>query len=285
MVDNSKYVIVTGGEGFIGSHLVERLLNEGFFVKVIDDERVGKYKINHPDVLYINEDVANYKVVERDKHAQAIFHLANSPRVRRSYDYPVDTLRNNLDTTLSVVQMALDINCPLYFSTSSSTKYAESTNPYTLSKKMCEDIILMFRDKYNVESTMMYYYNVFGPGEADYGPYSTVIRRFKQKIQSDEPMVIFGDGSKRRAFTHVLDVIEGMMEMMNMPFIPDEVHLGNAKNVSILDIAKSFDHPYVFEDNMPGEAQETFCENPIINCNFDVEEYIKQWVKDRNKDL
>ena len=284
--ENSKYVIVTGGEGFIGSHLVERLLNEGYFVKVIDDERIGKYKIDHPDVLYVNEDVANYKVVERDKHARAIFHLANSPRVRRSLDYPVDTLRNNLDTTLSVVQMAMDIGCPLYFSTSSSTKYAESTNPYTLSKKMCEDIILMFRHKYNVESTMMYYYNVFGPGEADYGPYSTVIRRFKQKIQSDEPMVIFGDGSKRRAFTHVLDVVEGMMEMMNMPFTPDEVHLGNAKNVSILDIANAFNpYPYVFEDNMPGEAQETYCENPIIDCKFDVEEYIRQWVKDRNKDL
>ena len=64
--ERMKEIIVTGGEGFIGSHLVERLVNEGYFVKVIDDERVGKYKITHANVLYINEDVANYKTVERE---------------------------------------------------------------------------------------------------------------------------------------------------------------------------------------------------------------------------
>jgi len=286
MVEDGKYVIVTGGKGFIGGHLVTALLDKGYSVKVIDDERVGHYEIHHGNVLYIKEDVANYKLVESDKKAEAIFHLANSPRVRRSLDFPVDTLRNNVDTTLNVIQMAMDIGCPLYFSTSSSTKYTESTNPYTLSKKMCEDLILMFRNKYNLQATMMYYYNVFGPGEADYGPYSTVIRRFKQKIQEGNPMVIFGDGSKRRAFTHVADVVEGMFAMMDIPFVPDEVHLGNSKNVSILEIAESF-HPneYIFEDNMPGEAQETYCENPIIECKHDVKEYIKEWVKAQNKDL
>jgi UDP-glucose 4-epimerase len=286
MVEDGKYVIVTGGKGFIGGHLVTALLDKGYSVKVIDDERVGHYEIHHPNVLYIKEDVANYKLVDSDRKAEGIFHLANSPRVRRSLDYPVDTLRNNIDTTLNVIDMALQINCPLYFSTSSSTKYVESNNPYTLSKKMCEDLILMFRSKYKLEATMMYYYNVFGPGEADYGPYSTVIRRFKQKIQAGDPMVIFGDGSKRRAFTHVSDVVDGMFAMLDVPFVMDEVHLGNSKNVSILEIAQAFaPNEYIFEADMPGEAQETYCENPIIECKREVKEYIKEWVKAQNKDL
>lgn len=278
-----KYIIVTGGEGFIGGHLVQRLLDEGYFVKVIDDERIGKYKIDHPDVLYINEDVSNYKAVERDKHAVGIFHLANSPRVRRSYDYPIETLSNNLNSTLSVIQMAMDINCPLYFSTSSSTKYVESTNPYTLSKRMCEDTLLMFRQQYNIEATMMYYYNVYGPGEADYGEYSTVIRRFKQKLEAGESPVIFGDGSKTRAFTHVYDVVEGMIQLLNMPFVPDEQHFGNSSSVSILDIAKQFTDNYVFGDNIKGEAQDTACENPTIECKYHVLDYIESWVKENGK--
>ena len=278
-----KKIIVTGGQGFIGGHLVQRLLNEGFFVKVIDDERIGKYKIQHENVYYHNEDVANYKLNSFDNETVAIFHLANSPRVRRSLDYPVDTLKNNIGTTLNVVDMALQIGCPLYFSTSSSTKYAESNNPYTLSKKMCEDIILMFRRKYKLETTLMYYYNVYGPREADYGPYSTVIRRFKQKIQEGNPMVIFGDGTKKRAFTHVNDVVEGMMSMMDCPFVPDEVHLGNKDSVSILRIAQAFaPYEYIFEDDVPGEAQETFCEKPI-ECKHNVEEYIIEWVKNETK--
>lgn len=290
--ERMKEIIVTGGEGFIGSHLVERLVNEGYFVKVIDDERVGKYKITHANVLYINEDVANYKTVERDKKAVGIFHLANSPRVRRSLDYPVDTMRNNIDSTLNVIQMALDIDCPLYFSTSSSTKYAESNNPYTLSKKMCEDTLNIFKEKYGIKATLMYYYNVFGPGEADYGEYSTVIRRFKQKIESGTPMVIFGDGSKTRAFTHVLDVVQGMIELLDESPIPDEVHFGNPKSVSILEIAHAFvdmrrlegskckpftQYTYDFEDDVEGEAQDTRCETPTIDCKYDVIEYINDW--------
>ena len=280
-----KEIIVTGGEGFIGGHLVQRLLDEGYFVKVIDDERVGKYKIHHADVLYINEDVANYKLVERDKKVCAIFHLANSPRVRRSLDYPVDTMRNNVDSTLNVVQMALDIKCPLFFSTSSSTKYVESTNPYTLSKKMCEDIIVLFKEQYGLNAVLMYYYNVFGPGEADYGPYSTVIRRFKQRYLKSEPLAIFGDGSKRRAFTHVYDVVESMMCMMKDTELVSEVHFGHRDNVSILEVARAFNHPYIHEDNVPGEAQETVCDKPYIRCAREVLEYVKAWVRENPKNI
>ena len=274
-----KEIIVTGGKGFIGGHLVQRLLDEGFFVKVIDDERIGKYTIAHPNVLYVHEDVANYKVVERDRKAIAIFHLANSPRVRRALDYPVDTMRNNIDSTLSVVQLAKDIGCPLYFSTSSSTKYSEAhKNPYTLSKKMCEDILNLFKEQYGVRSTLMYYYNVFGPGEADYGSYSTVIRRFKQKYLQKEPLVIFGDGTKTRAFTHVTDVVNMMIDLLQeLPTIPPEVHLGNTVSVSINDIAKAFEHPIEYVANIPGEAQHTRCEQPYQPCVYGVLEYVSTW--------
>ena len=278
LVDSMKEIIVTGGEGFIGGHLVQRLLNEGFFVKVIDDERIGKYKINHPNVLYINEDVADYKLVERDKKAVAIFHLANSPRVRRALDYPFDTMKNNLGTTINVLEMSKEIGCPLYFSTSSSTKYAEAfANPYTVSKAMCEDLISFFDSYFKKQSTLMYYYNVFGPGEANYGDYSTVIRRFKQRIENNEPLVIFGDGTKKRAFTHVHDVVDGMMKMLYSDKQPSEVHFGSRISTSIQAVAEAFDHPIEYQDNLPGEALITACENPYIECNKYVIDYIHEW--------
>ena len=274
----SKKIIVTGGEGFIGGHLVQRLLNEGFFVKVIDDERSGTYKIQHKNVYYHNQDVANYKLNCFDNEAVAIFHLANSPRVRRALDYPFDTMKNNIGTTLNVLEMAHEIKCPLYFSTSSSTKYTEAfTNPYTVSKSMCEDLISFFDNYLKERSTLMYYYNVFGPGEADYGEYSTVIRRFKQKILNNEPLVIFGDGTKKRAFTHVYDVVDGMMKMLYSKEQPKEVHFGSRTSTTIQDVADAFNHPIEYQDNLPGEALATACEDPYIECNINVIDYIRNW--------
>lgn len=276
-------IIVTGGCGFIGSHLVERLLEQGFLVTVIDDQRVGKWMIDHPHVQYFKCDVASFNPFTHFINPpSAIFHLANSPRVRRALDYPCDTIQNNVSTTAAVCDWARIFSCKLYFATSSSTKYRESKNPYTWSKKVCEDMIDMYSEMYGIDCTKLFFYNVYGPGEADYGEYSTVIRKFKMAYLEGNPLTIYGNGKKERDFTHVYDVVQGLLQLMVDVRKLKEVHLGKGSPNSILSIAECFESDIIYSFDKPGEAQYTRCENPYIVCPTEVHSYLKDWVV-RNK--
>ena len=135
--------------------------------------------------------------------------------------------------------------------------------------------------QYGVQVTNMYFYSVYGPREADYGPYSTVIRRFKQKIEMKEPLEIFGTGLKERDFTHVKDVVSNMMRMvedeMVLNGVKRDVHFGRGAPVRIMDLAVAFDHNYVHKFDLPGEAQKTHCKEPYGEYNCDVLDYVTAW--------
>ena len=142
---------------------------------------------------------------------------------------------------------------------------------------------MMYGMEYGVQVTNMYYYSVYGPREADYGPYSTVIRRFKQRLENNEPLEIFGNGSKKRDFTFVKDVVRNMMRMIEDEDIMSgkvlDVHFGRGKPVSIMDIAKAFDHPIIHKFDLPGEAQVTHCLTPYGDYECEVLDYITVWRK------
>ena len=279
-------IIVTGGCGFIGSHLVERLLAEGFFVTVIDDRRAGHTIVTHPNVLYIFEDVGSFNpfVSEIDPPV-AIFHLANSPRVRRSLDYPTETIVNNIVTTATVCDWARVMNSRLFFATSSSTKYIkESRNPYTWSKYACEDMLSLYKDLYGLEYTKMFFYNVYGPREADYGEYSTVIRKFKQDYLQGKSLTVFGTGAKERDFTHVYDVVQGLLDLLIDENWHESVHLGKGSPQTIQSIAEEFNTSIVYSFDKEGEAQRTRCERPYTECPTNVHTYIRNWVQENSGD-
>ena len=127
----------------------------------------------------------------------------------------------------------------------------------------------------------MYYYSVYGPREADYGPYSTVVRRFKQLKEQGKPLEIFGNGSKQRDFTFVKDVVQNMMRMVEDKEVLEgkvsDVHFGRGNPVSILEIAKAFGTDFVYKFDLPGEAQKTHCQKPYGEYNCEVLDYIKAW--------
>ena len=125
----------------------------------------------------------------------------------------------------------------------------------------------------------MYFYNVYGPREADYGEHSTVVRAFKNRIKNDETLHIYGTGRKERDFTYVADVVTGMVKLLITPEgkQPPWVHLGTGDPKTILEIAEAFDHPFVFEFDRKGEVEKTKCELPYIDAQFDVIEYIQEW--------
>ena len=277
-------IVVTGGCGFIGSHLVDRLSDIGFHVYVVDDMRQGKYVIDRPNVEYFFEDVSTCKLTEKITRPLAIMHLANSPRVRRSLEEPRDTIDNNITTTTAVADWARHWQTFLFFATSSSTQYKDSVNPYTWSKAACEGILELYRELYDLKYMKMFFYNVYGPREADYGPYSTVIRKFKKDYLKGNPLTIFGNGSKERDFTHVDDVVQGILQLLVDPNHHEEVHFGKGDPKTILSIAQAFNTSIVHSFDKPGEAQTTICKKPYIECPNDVFSYIDNWLKENTID-
>ena len=277
-------IVVTGGCGFIGSHLVDRLSDIGFHVYVVDDMRQGKYVIDRPNVEYFFEDVSTCKLTEKITRPLAIMHLANSPRVRRSLEEPRDTIDNNITTTTAVADWARHWQTFLFFATSSSTQYKDSVNPYTWSKAACEGILDLYKELYDLKFMKMFFYNVYGPCEADYGPYSTVIRKFKKDYLKGNPLTIFGNGSKERYFTHVDDVVQGILQLLVDPEHHEEVHFGKGDPKTILSIAQAFNTSIVHSFDKPGEAQTTICKRPYIECPNDVFSYIDNWLKENTID-
>ena len=280
--------VVIGASGFIGSHLVDEIKSQHphIQVTVVDDLRTpGNYQ--RDDVNYIIKSIQDPQtVMDLKMHYSfdTIFHLANTPRVRRAIEFPAETIDNNVTSTTAVCEIALEHGSHVFFSQSSSVQYDETQlNPYTLSKKFADQILTMYGMEYGVQVTNMYYYSVYGPREADYGPYSTVIRRFKQRLESKLPLEIFGNGSKKRDFTFVKDVVRNMMRMIEDEDVMSgkviDVHFGRGKPVSIMDIAKTFDHPIIHKFDLPGEAQVTHCLTPYGDYECEVLDYITVWRK------
>ena len=274
--------MVTGGCGFIGGHFVEALRQEfDGFVTVVDDLRTpGNHRVE--GVEYIEKSIQDCYKDLMGTSIDYIFHLGNTPRVRRAIEFPGEAIDNNVTSTVAVCELGLDTSAKVFFAQSSSINYLEDTssNAYTLSKVMADMTLDLYMEQYGLMVTKMFYYNVYGPREADYGPYSTVLRRFKQKIQMNEPLEIFGDGTKTRDFTHVSDVVENMMNMLDEVGFIEEVHLGRGRPYTIQEIAEAFQHYNVYKFNLPGEAQDTLCEEPYGYYEHDVIEYIHEWVKD-----
>ena len=194
-------ILVTGGCGFIGGHLVDQLKANYPQAKivVVDDLRTpGNHTIK--GVKYYLSSIQDRTLLEELKTKYSfdtIFHLANTPRVRRAIEFPAETIDNNVTSTTAVCDIALEHSSHVYFAQSSSVQYDETvSNPYTLSKLFADEILRLYEIEYGVQVTNMFFYSVYGPREADYGPYSTVVRRFKQRVEMNEPLEIFGNGTK-----------------------------------------------------------------------------------------
>lgn len=293
-------ILVTGGCGFIGGHFVDKLIEmyPQHKIVVVDDLRTpGQHMIN--GVKYYIDSVQDERIQQLLKQGHQfdyIFHLGNTPRVRRAIEFPQETIDNNITSTTAVCEIAAQHGSTVFFAQSSSVQYAIddedenfhiTDNAYTMSKVMCDMILTLYRDQYGVHIINMFFYSVYGPREADYGPYSTVIRRFKQKIQQDEPLEIYGNGSKERDFTHVDDVTYNMAKLLDPNFddveMPLDIHFGRGNPHSISQIALAFDHPVVHRFDIPGEAQRTYCEQPFGRYKHNVIDYITQWKAHWNK--
>jgi len=279
-------ILVTGGLGFIGSHFVDELLEFNHEVHVVDNLSTGLIENRNDRAVTFIMDVADFCHKFNYKYDK-IFHLANCARIVRSFEYTEETLLNNYDSTVALCEYIRRTGSGhLFFASSSTTEFTDHfNNPYTFSKYMCDHLLDFYKVRFNIPSSLVKFYNVYGSmREKDLGEHTTVIRKFKQKVLENKPLTIVGDGSRRRDFTSIYDTVNALVLLNEYNETYESTyHLGCGVNYSILELAKAFNHPYEFVEDRKYELQNTICTKknvPKWKPFDDVIEHIKQWRKE-----
>ena len=291
--------IVTGGAGFIGSHIVEKLKRLDHMVVVIDNEYSDNDNFHwRKDTLNVNIDITDYKALKKAcTGADYIFHLAAEARIGPAIENPVNALNINTMGTCNVLQCAREVGAKkvLYSSTSSGyglneapnieTQPDDCLNPYSVSKIAGEKLCKMYTDLYGLNTIIFRYFNVFGERAPRKGQYAPVTGIFLRQKASGEPLTIVGDGEQRRDYIYVKDVANA--NIMAAISNPDDdaygqvYNIGSGKNYSVNEIAS-----FISDDtiNIPpriGEARNSLANIDKIQKTFawkpevDVEEWIK----------
>lgn len=225
--------LVTGGAGFIGSHLTEELLRRGEQVRVVDSLITGHRKnLGHlSGVDFIEGDLADLAVAKRAvARVDYVLHQAAIPSVPRSVDDPITSNRANIDSTLNVLVAARDAGVKRVVYAGSSSAYgntptlpkhedmpANPLSPYALQKLVGEQYMQMFTQLYGLETVTIRYFNVFGPRQDPSSPYSGVISVFAKALLENTAPTIYGDGEQTRDFTYVANVVDGVLRAVKAP--------------------------------------------------------------------
>lgn len=278
-------ILVTGGNGFIGSNLIKRLLIEGHSIVSLDDLSIGFEENEVSGCHYWYGDIERINLMDRD--FDLIYHLAALSRIQPSFLDPEETFRVNTLGTLNVCKFAKEIDAKVIYAGSSSRWHNPLQSPYATSKHMGEELIKMYKQSFGLDAEIVRFYNVYGPNEILEGDWAAVIGRWRGQIAKNHPITIVGDGNQRRDFTHVVDIVDGLVRIG----ISDEKHedaweLGTGKNYSINEIADMFESKFncvkVYMKDQKGNYRETLRENndAIQRLGWQpqdrLEEYIKQ---------
>jgi nucleoside-diphosphate-sugar epimerase len=246
---------VTGGAGFIGSHLVDELVRRGHHVRVVDNFSSGRRE-NLPTfgtVEVIDGDVSDPLVARRAAHgAEVILHQAAIPSVPRSVEDPVSSHRANVEGTLHVLIAARDARVRRVVFAGSSSVYGNSAelpkredmrphplSPYALQKLIGEEYCRLFTELYGLETVVTRYFNVYGPRQSPSSPYSGVISLFVKALADGKAPIVHGDGHHTRDFTYVADVVAGVLLAAEAPGANGRVlNVAAGGRVSLLDLIR-----------------------------------------------
>ena len=277
-------VLVTGGAGFIGSHLTDKLVKLNYDVDVLDDFSSGLIENKNSQANYLMRDI-NDNIDDLNDY-DIIFHLAAMARIQPSFDDPLNTIDLNVRGTANICKLAIRNKSRLIYAGSSSIYGGKYLNPYAFSKWQGEEVCKMFSHVYGLSTAIARFFNVYGPRQLCDGPYATVIGIFERQIIRNEHLTITGDGNQRRDFTHVNDIVNGLILMGQKKWSGEIFNLGTGKNHSINEIAKIFNHKQKFISKRPGEADSTLADISFSkDCigyepKEDIEEYIINWLKE-----
>lgn len=270
--------LVTGGEGFVGSAVIAKLLQDEekkHIIISIDNHLTsdGSRRFSQ-GVKYILGDVADAALLEMelpDDDIDVVFHFAAQSRIQPSFTDPVTTLHNNVQGTIAICEWARRRKVTRFIFSGSSSKHhlATHSSPYAVSKSIGEQICKMYQENFALRVDIIRFYNVYGQGQIMEGPFAAVIGKWINLLKNNKPLTIVGDGQQRRDFTHIDDIVTGLMKIVDCttPQNPgDAWELGRGENYSMNEIFRMFQRRFpqatqVFVDNQPGNYRETLREN------------------------
>ena len=248
-------ILVTGGAGFIGSHLVDALLGKGYKIRVLDNLSTGKVAnlpVGNPDLELVEGDVADSAVVDRAmRDCSAVVHLAAVASVQASVDDPVATHQANFVGTLNVCQSMLKAGVKRVVFASSAATYGNNgegtaitedtpkspLTPYASDKLASEYYLDFYRREHGLEPVIFRFFNIFGPRQDPSSPYSGVISIFTERALARKPITVFGDGEQTRDFVYVQDLVSILVQAVETRKpAPEAINVGLNRATSLNDL-------------------------------------------------
>jgi nucleoside-diphosphate-sugar epimerase len=258
-----KKAVVTGGAGFVGSHIVRELLVQGYDVHVIDNYAGGKFPERiSKDATYHDGDILDKELLKEAFHgASFVFHCAALPRVQYSLEHPEETHKVNVDGTLAVLVEAKNAGVSRIVYSASSSAYGDQEHmpltedmeshpqsPYALQKYAGELYCRLFSEVYELETVCLRYFNVYGPHADPNGPYALVVAKFIKQRLEGLPLTIVGDGKNTRDYTHVQDIVHANILAATSSLVGkgDVLNIGGGRNLSVNEVAEAVGGETVF---------------------------------------
>tara|TARA_A100001515_G_scaffold137046_2_gene129320 strand:- start:7040 stop:7957 length:918 start_codon:yes stop_codon:yes gene_type:complete len=269
--------IVTGGCGFIGSHIVDKLIELGHEVRVIDDlsaQENEEFYYNE-DAIYSKKDISKDDCSNIFNSVDYVFHLAARSRIQPTIGSPNECFEVNVVGTQRVLEWSRMHSVKKVIYSGTSSLYGRQNpipfqpnmpthclNPYSMSKWMGEQICKLYFQLYNLDSIILRYFNVYGPREPIKGNYAPVVGLFKRCVAEGKRMPVVGDGLQRRDFTYIDDVVDANICAMNSKIQHNIYNVGTGKNYAIIEIADMIKNSYGIEhiDERPAEVKETLAD-------------------------
>ncbi|MDP3726218.1 MAG: NAD-dependent epimerase/dehydratase family protein [bacterium] len=285
--NNKKKILVTGGAGFIGSHLIERLLHDSHRVISLDNYFTGSRDNHLPGAEYREGHTKNISRLIPER-VDLVYHLGEYSRVEKSFDDVALVWDLNKNGTFGVLEYCRTHKTKIVYA-GSSTKFGDGglgrdQSPYAWSKASNTELVRNYGAWFDVPYAITYFYNVYGPREITKGPYATVIGIFKEQYKNGQPLTVVSPGTQKRNFTHVKDIVEGLVAIGERG-AGDEYGLGNNHAHSILEIAKLFDAPIVMLPERKGNRMSAALDTSrserelLWRVTHDVKDYIASCIQ------
>lgn len=283
MISEKKHCLVTGGAGFIGSHLCQRLINEGNFVTILDNLSNGKIEnisdlLKSPDCRFINGDVADYSQIHNFfTGVNTVFHLAALADIVPSIQEPLRYHHSNVSGTIAVLEAAKNAGVKRFIYSASSSCYgipdqyptSESAEirpmyPYALTKYLGEKYVMHWDQTYDLPCISLRLFNVYGPRSRTSGTYGAVFGVFLAQKLAGKPYTVVGNGTQTRDFTYVTDVVDAFIKAAESDIRGDFFNVGSGGTYQVNRLVELLGGDVVYIPKRPGEPDCTYADTTKI---------------------